>query len=355
MPKSNARDDGRLQFTGSKIERPTHSRSTLRRPTPSVTSVTIPAPHILRRLVALPLAASFAVAWWSPLRSVCVRWSEPTGSHGALVVLMAAALAWKDRRVLVEAHRPSAWIGVALILTAVALRIAGNFFSLEALTFGSLIPAIAGLCVAVFGSATERTPRAHRSFLAALAPALGVLALSLPLPHFLETEATASLQRASTRAAVFALQTCGLPVFSVGNILQAGEVKVGVAEACSGLRLLTVQIVLTFLIAFWTARPAWQRVVLIASAPFIAIATNAARLAGTLLAHRHADPQSIPLIHDLLGWLTSPLALAAVALELAFLRRIAPEASLANGLAGDASKSVAASGFTPHRSTWNAL
>ncbi|MCC7419579.1 MAG: exosortase/archaeosortase family protein [Planctomycetaceae bacterium] len=322
-------------------------------------------PRTLRLLVALLVAASFAVGWWSALSSLVIRWSEPGASHGGLVVMLAAALAWKERRALVESRRMPAWVGPGLILLGAAIRVAGTWFAVEPLTFLSLVPALAGmttLLLDLFTAGTADTsppstappPVQSRQRLAVLALPFALVVLALPLPFVVESEVTGWLQSVSTSVAVFGLQLLGQPVFAVGNVLQSGGVRVGVAEACSGLHLLSTQIVLAVALAFWTKRPAWQRAAIIGGSPLVAVATNAIRLAGLLLAHSHAAPASIPLIHDILGWLMAPLALAGVWLEIQLLRWIAPEASPANSLAGSASNPATVSAFVSGRSTWNA-
>lgn len=326
----------------------------------SVVQTDNPPPH-----VALLLAASFAVGWWSVLGLLAVRWSEPGGSHGGLVVLLAAALAWKERRAVLESRPLSNGVGLGLTLLAVAIRVAGTWFAVEPLAFVSLIPALAGFGVLMLGlrparpaessspSATGEVPQ-RRSTLAVVALPLAFVLLALPLPYAVEYAVASWLQQASTSTAVFGLQLLGQPVFAVGNILQSGEVRVGVAEACSGLHLLSTQIILAIFLAFWIVRSPWQRAALVAGAPFVAVGTNAFRLAGMLLVHRHAAPASVPVFHDVLGWLMAPLALAAVSLEILFLRWIAGEASPAIGNASGASKSTTVSAFVPGRSTWNA-
>jgi exosortase/archaeosortase family protein len=321
--------------------------------------------HTLRLLVALLLAASFAVGWWSVLGMLAVRWTEPGGSHGGLVVLLAGALAWKERRALLESCSLPNWVGPGLMMLGVAIRVAGTWFAVEPLAFLSIVPALAGFCILMLGLRPERAAESssqsatgdvpqRRNTLAVLALPLALVVLALPLPYGVESAVASWLQHASTSTAVFGLQLLGQPVFAVGNILQSGEVRVGVAEACSGLHLLSTQIILAMLLAFWIVRTPWQRAALVAGTPFVAVGTNAFRLAGMLLAHRHAAPASVAVIHDVLGWLMAPLALAAVSVEILLLRWIAREASPANGLAGGASKSTTVSAFVPGRSTWNA-
>lgn len=334
------------------------------RPVRRDTSVISPNTRTPRFLAAL-LAASFATGWWSVMARLADRWSEPDGSHGWLVAGLAAALAWRGRQEILDARRLPHRAGVGLILLGVAVRLTGTWFGIEPLMSLSIVPALAGVVsialdllkadAAVVATQPAKCPvEPRRNLPAVMALPFGLVVVALPLPWSVETEITGWLQHVSTSVAVFGLQVLGEPVFASGNVLQSGPVRVGVAEACSGLHLLSTQIVLTVVIAFWTARPRWQRAVLVACSPLVAVGTNAIRLAGMVLAHRHLATVSVAVVHDILGWLMAPLALAAVGLEIQLLRWIAPEASPANGLAGGASSSATVSAFVSGRSTWNA-
>src|SRR4051794_19693865 len=88
------------------------------------------APFVIRYAVwAAPLAGVVAWAYWPTLVEMAGRWShDPQYSHGYLVPLFALALLWARRKHFAnEAPAPSVW-GVALLIGALAVRLAGTYF-----------------------------------------------------------------------------------------------------------------------------------------------------------------------------------------------------------------------------------
>src|SRR5436190_421727 len=80
------------------------------------------------------------------------------------------------------------------------------------------------------------------------------------------------LQTVATIASTYCLQTIGIPTYSDGNrIVVGGEFPMGVVDACSGLRMLTVVTALAAAVAMITDRPIWERIVIIVSAVPIAV------------------------------------------------------------------------------------
>ena len=61
------------------------------------------------------------------------------------------------------------------------------------------------------------------------------------------------------------------------------EVRVAVAEACSGLRMLTAFVVVAAALAYVVNRPRWQKAALVVSSVPVAILCNLARLVATAI------------------------------------------------------------------------
>jgi exosortase/archaeosortase family protein len=77
----------------------------------------------------------------------------------------------------------------------------------------------------------------------------------------------------------FVLGLAGMCALLVGNMMTLPRgVKMFVVEACSGMRQLTGFLALTVAVAYLSLRPAWYRVVVIASAVPIAMTANVARV-----------------------------------------------------------------------------
>ncbi len=192
----------------------------------------------LRRLAAPLIVFGLVIAslmWtYGPVFSWLVRtWSRnPDYSHGYLVLPFAIALIWvrrhrcPDRDLKVS---PSAvGVGAALIVLAGIARGAGIYAQIITLEALSIVPCVAGIVLCSCGWAAVRVAW----------PSVAFLVFMIPLPSGFAALLSGQLQRVATIASTFVLQLCGLPAVSEGNVIWLSETQIGVAEACSGLRML---------------------------------------------------------------------------------------------------------------------
>ncbi|HZT80586.1 MAG TPA: exosortase/archaeosortase family protein [Gemmataceae bacterium] len=267
--------------------------------------------------------AAVVWAWWATLGELAARWGhDPQYSHGYLVPAFAVLLLWLRRDRLAGATpAPSAW-GAPVLAAGLALRLVGGYFHYVWFDAVSLVPVLAGLWLLVGGRAVWRWAW----------PALLFLAFMVPLPFRVAGALSGPLQRVATVASTFALQTIGLPAVAEGNVILLDEAEIGVVEACSGLRMLVVFFALSTGLALVVRRPLWERLLVVASAAPIALAVNIARITATGVLHETVGSRLANLVfHDLAGWLMMPLALALLALELAYLRRLVLDGPPARG------------------------
>src|SRR5262249_17993443 len=154
-------------------------------------------------------------------------------------------------------------------------------------------------------------------------PAVAFLIFMFPLPSFLDTRLLAPLQKMATTASTYVLQTMGIPSYSEGNRIVIGEVQLGVVEACSGLRMLTIFIALSFAIVLVTDRPFWERVVIVLSSIPIAVVSNIVRIVVTAILYLTVGGEWVDeVFHDLDGYLMMPLALGLLYLEFQILSHL---------------------------------
>ncbi len=259
------------------------------------------------------LVAACAVWCFTPtLRRMAAVWqSEPDYEHGFLVPFIAAAMLWIGRTT-----RPAAasdWRALPLAVAALALWIVGGMFYLRALEDLGFLLWLAGVCWLLGGSAWLRWA----------APALGFLVFMVPAPYRLEQLATIPMQRVATVWSCWLLQCCGLPALAEGNLVIVDELRLEVAQACSGLRLFMCVLALAYLYAVFAKGPRWIKLTLFLSAAPVALAANALRLTATALAWKCvASAQGRELVHDAAGWLMIPLAAVLLHAALWYLRRI---------------------------------
>jgi exosortase len=242
------------------------------------------------------------------------RWaSDPQYSHGFLVPVFALVILWARRdRLQIEQLAPS-WWGLAFLLSGLLLWLGGAHIYLESVEAFSLLPTLAGLCVLVGGWAALRWAW----------PALAFLGFMLPLPFQVDQFLAQPLRRVATACSTYLLQLLGFPALAEGNVILIGELRLGVADACSGLGMLVTFFALATAMALVIRRSLADRVVLVVSAIPIALIANILRITATAAAH--ATPGSTAAtgwLHDVSGWLMMPLALGLLGLELWYLDRL---------------------------------
>jgi exosortase len=142
------------------------------------------------------------------------------------------------------------------------------------------------------------------------------LLFAIPLPDEILRSATIPMRlwAASASTAIFNLfphldATANGVVIELVYKGQSLEPPLDVAEACSGMRLLMTFFALGVAMAYLHYRPAWQRLVLLASTVPIAIICNIVRVTITGFIYVLGDPQFAQgIYHDLLGMAMLPLA-----------------------------------------------
>ena len=198
------------------------------------------------------LAFLLVAAYWQTLRELSTTWNTPAYSHGWLVPMFAAVLLWLRREPL---HEPSAlarWSGIALLVGGLAFRLVGVHFAYPYIEMVSFLPCIFGVFLVVGGWPCLRWA----------GPALAFLIFMYPLPGLVERRLLDPLQKLATICSTYALQTLGVAAYRSGNHI-LGEVSLGVVDACSGLRMLTIFLALAVAVTLVTARPLWERITII--------------------------------------------------------------------------------------------
>jgi exosortase len=132
------------------------------------------------------------------------------------------------------------------------------------------------------------------------------------------------LQNQATTGAVFFLELMGITVVREGNVIWLNhQTPIAVAEACSGLRMLTAFIIVAALLAFIADRPRWQKTVLVLSSVPIAIGCNLFRLCACSVLFLHVSNKvGEKVFHDFAGLIMMPVAIVILLLELRLMNKI---------------------------------
>jgi exosortase len=196
-------------------------------------------------------------------------------SHGYLVPVVAAYLAWGRRREIGRAlrdPRPPA-------LGWLAALAAGSF---EVIALVGDAGFLAGLGIPlVFGTAAWAV--GGRRLLRLLALPLAFLALMIPPPRFVLYELLPRLKLVVTEAAVWILQSSGMTLLAEGNQIVLPGHTLFVADACSGLTSVVTMLPIACVLAYFLTRGWWRRLVVVASVLPLAMAANVLRIIVTVL------------------------------------------------------------------------
>lgn len=264
------------------------------------------------RWVLLAISAALLWSYWPTVVTLARFWQRNQDySVGMLVPPVAAYLIWSQRDRLAGTQWQPSWLGVGLLLLVELGRLGGEFFGVGSADRYALVGAIGATIMAVMG---------WRIFWR-LKWIILFLVLMVPLPARVHESIAVPLQSLATASAVFGLELGGFFVLREGNLLKLENgAVVGVAEACSGLRMLTAFVFVSAVLAFLVKRPQWQKAVLVVASIPIAVGTNCIRVIATSIVVYYSSSTTITeTFHDAAGFAMMPLAIVACLLLLKFL------------------------------------
>lgn len=263
-------------------------------------------------------------------------WTDENYSHGLLVPFVIAFVIWLRLPVFKNLKlAPSVWAGGMMVVTALAMLLAGTLGAELFVQRISFLLMVAGVVVYFFGEQLVR---------ALVVPFL-LLLLAIPVPQIIFNKIAFPLQIYASQIAVWGIRVFGVPTVRKGNVIEIlpeGSVQVialEVVEACSGIRSLMTLMTLALILVFFTrtrkfALPSkwtacfWNRdvirgLVLMLSAIPIAVFTNAARVTSTgVFTYHWGIKATDSFVHELSGWLVYLVALAMLVALNAALRKV---------------------------------
>jgi exosortase len=260
------------------------------------------------------LAVAAVVSYGASLTSLVERWwSDPDYLHGFLVPVVAGFLLWQRRDLIAGQRLAGSWWGLVLLGVSGAMRWASAYYYYELLDPASLIPCLAGLVLFVGGWQALRWA----------GPSIAFLVFMIPLPGFVATLMGNPLQRVATIASTYTIQLVGVPAVADGNVIMLGDSRIGVAEACNGLRNMMLFLAVGSAVALTIKRPPLEKLIVLLSAAPIAVIANVVRITATAVMHSQSHHElADTTYHDLAAWFMMPLAVLLLWGELAILRRI---------------------------------
>jgi len=269
----------------------------------------------------LAVVGVFLWTYWSSIHRLLRAWEAPEYGHGYFVPVFAVFLLWYRRDMIDRSstNQGSLW-GLPFIGLWAVMRWTAVYYAYGSLPEISLLPFLVGLTIFVGGWPALRWAW----------PAIGFLVFMIPLPGAVQGMLAHPLQRISTYASVYVIQTLGIPAVSQGNTIILTEKELGVVEACSGLRMLMLFFAICFGAAFVVRKPLWEKLVIVASAIPIAVLSNVARISLTAILCEIARQwpsiismeQADEFFHGMAGLLMMPVALLILWAELAVISKL---------------------------------
>ena len=252
----------------------------------------VSTPVVSGVVLLLVVVCSVSAALWR-------HWTgNPDLSHGLLMPLVFIYLIHEARTRGVQNYTQASagrhLAGVALGGAALMFGFAGALYA-SALGWGHALAAaftgtgLAALLLLAVLSLSDRHIRLIPcNWQACCAASLWVF--TVPLPPGAYTRLSGGLQQGISQAVLLCLNLLGIPATRQGNIIELTHGRVGVEEACSGVRSLIACIFAALLISALVLRAPARRVLLVVLAPLLALVMNLLRsLLLTLLANAGID------------------------------------------------------------------
>ncbi len=275
-----------------------------------------------RKVLLAWLVLLIAAAWFHWVSLVVLTrtwWYQEDYQHGFFVPVFSLVLLWLRRDMMPTSAR-GIWWGLPLFAVWAVMRWVAIYFNYESLPEMSLIPFAVAITLFVGG---------WQGLLWAW-PAIVFLVFMVPLPGFIQGIASTELQRVATFCSSYVIQTFGIPAVAQGNVIQLSEKPLEVARACSGLRMMMLFFAISVATAFLVRKPLWERLLIVASAPPIAVIANVFRIVMTGVIYELVGRWSSAIdvdqvehiIHDWAGFLMMPVGLALLLAETWLLSKL---------------------------------
>jgi exosortase len=245
------------------------------------------------------LAGMLAYSYWPGLLNAQASWSNPQYSHGWIVPLFSAGLLFWWRRPVGTVTLSARLAGLALLIASFALRLFAARYRIVTIDMYTFVPALLGVFLMAGGWGMFRWAWAPVAF----------LIFMYPLPDEATRYLLGPLQTLATIVSTYALQTLGLDAYREGNQIVLGEMHLGVVDACSGLRMLTIFIALSVALVLLGERDWWENLAILASAIPIALIVNAVRITVTGVMYTVNAEIAEKIFHDWAGYFMMPMAL----------------------------------------------
>ena len=283
-----------------------------------------------------PVFAVLGAMWLFAVRQLRFDWTlNPQYTYGWTVPFLSAYLfaeRWKRRPPAQAAHLR---LGLGLAVTALALLLLPVRLMQESAPDWRFVGwALGGVCVAISMAAVYFA--GGRAWFGHFVFPIAFFLVAVPWPVPVEQSVIQWLMRSVTKICVEALSWAGIPAVQRGNVIEISTGRVGVEEACSGVRSLQTTLMIALFMGELLQFRLVRRAILLAGALAVAFVCNASRAFFLVWVSARSGTDAVAKWHDNIGMAVLLGSLAGVGILCAILnpkkRSDAAEASLDPGL-----------------------
>lgn len=269
--------------------------------------------QLLTIFLSALLLALGVMLFWGGLLTMFSRWAvQPEYSHGYLIPLVSLYILWERKDEILSYVGLGAWWGIPICFVSIVVLVIGEISALFLIIHYAFLIFLVGLSVTLIGRGTRLT----------LVP-IAILLFAIPLPYIMEVVLTAKMQLISSSLGVGIIRLLNIPVYLSGNIIDLGEFKLHVVEACSGLRYLFPLMCIGFLAAYFYSAPLWRRALIFLSTIPITIIMNSVRIALTgVLVENYGTEVAQGFLHDFEGWIVFVICMLVLLGEIVLFERL---------------------------------
>jgi len=248
-------------------------------------------PHHLVLAAVLMTAGVLATAsaWADMFR---IAWVDEECGHALLVFPAFAWLAWIRRGRLRLCQPRGQWLGTFMIAVGWLIWSIGFRKQWQPFWHGGALILVLGTFFTAVGTDVLI------QFLAAFA----VLAFLVPVPSLVREAISIPLQGRIAQVTQTICEALGMTVERQNCLLTVHGVRVAIAEACNGMRMVFALILVCYLFAFVAPLRGYVRFLLLVLSPLVAAVCNIVRLVPTVWVYQEYSQHTAEVFHDVTGW-----------------------------------------------------
>jgi len=229
-------------------------------------------------------------------------------SHGFFIPIITAYLLWMRRGELALVPGFKASLpGLAIVGLGLILFVLGGLATIKTMEQYAFLIVLTGLFASAFGMHGLRVGAIPLLF----------LIFMVPFPSFILNNLSSKLQLISSWLGVEFIRACDIMVYLEGNVIDLGNYKLQVVDACSGLRYLFPLASLAFLCAYLFKGPFWQKLLIFLSSMPLTIFMNSFRIGVIgVLVDNWGTEMAEGFLHDFEGWAVFLLCMVLLFVEM---------------------------------------